>query len=164
MTSSAVSTFNSLPRPTVSPSKMVTNHWHFTVRHVPLQPPGDLVFFVNPPSGNVHAEGPEQILSLPTAAAKADVIVPFLLKAFINNIGTHVGIASPSAPWSWATDDEQLARAVETKLKELGVKEELCTVITGRSVENMISEREWARVLGTLVHRRLGVEGAKLFM
>lgn len=61
------------------------------------------------------------------------MIAPLLLEFFSVSFcsGVHEeptsGLPS-SAPWSWSTNDRKLAKALEKRLAELGVRDELCTV------------------------------------
>lgn len=149
-----VQAFNNLTRPEKSPSGR-PNHWHFTIRHVDLDPPGDLVHLVNPNTHFTHCAGPTQILSLPSRTVQADAIVPLLLDSFIQGITTDPdGNPAPDisafAPWTWATPDPELAKAIEKKLKEVGVKEELCTVQLGDKEQEHVSEETWTGLMDTL--------------
>jgi hypothetical protein len=82
-----VRTFDKLPRSPKTPSGLVDDHWHIAIRHVPLEPPGDLLHLVNPGSQYTHSEGPAQILSVEPATSRADVVLPMLLRSFVNNMG-----------------------------------------------------------------------------
>jgi hypothetical protein len=146
---SAVQTFNSLPREQSAPSGIVSNHWHFSIRHVPLEPPGDLVFVLNPEARYIHVEGPRTILALPTATAQAEVIAPLLLKAFNEGLGTPP--ATPKlAPWTWSTTTQELATAVGAKLKDMGVRQDLIQIGHGNAMEEQIAVEEWERFMGQL--------------
>ena len=123
---SAVQTFNALPRQQLAPSGAVPNHWHFSIRHVQLEPPGDLVFLLNPAARYIHVEGPAPISSLSSVPAQAELIAPLLLKAFNNGLGSPE--VMKQAPWTWSTTSPELASAVSVRLKELGVKKELETL------------------------------------
>lgn len=156
-----VQAFNNLPRPEKTPSG-IPNHWYFTVRHVDLQPPGDLVHLVNPDSHYIHCAGPTQILSLPSAAAKAEVIVPLLLDSFIQGLttdpnGNPIREMSAFAPWTWATKDSELAKAIEKNLKEIGVRKELCIVELGSKEQQDISDTSWAGFFDTLKNQALNI-------
>jgi len=139
--------FNRLPRPRTTPTGL-PNHWYFTIRHVPLTPPGDLLHLVHPLSRYIHCAGPKQILSLPSPAAQAHVVVPLLLESFLSGLGNGLngeGLDIPVfAPWSWGTNDAKLARAIEEKLRVLGVREELCTVQCGNKEHEAISDESWS--------------------
>jgi splicing suppressor protein 51 len=146
-----VASFNALPRKQLAPSGSVRNHWHFSIRHVPIPPAGDLLFIINPEARYVHTEGPAQLLPLATAAERAALVVPMLLKAFLSGMAEGLSPApSVSAPWTWATNDTELAMAVEARLKELGVREELRSVQVGKDDEDRISDEEWPNLLGRL--------------
>ena len=146
---SEASTFNSLPRQKFAPSGQMPNHWHFSIRHVALEPPGDLLFILNPGARYIHVEGPAPMLSLSTPAAQAEVIVPLLLKAFNGGMGNPPS-APRLAPWTWSTTNSDLARAVEARLSQLGVKEEVTKVETGNIEEEKIATEEWERFEGQL--------------
>ena len=145
-----VRAFNKLPRSPKTPSGLVDDHWHFTVRHVPLKPPGDLLHLVNPPSEYTHTEGPAQILSIDSTASRADVVLPMLLRTFVNNMGVSDPRFAPRAPWSWGTGDEDLAKELERKLKQVGVRSELCTIKVGDEKSMEISDQVWIRVFENL--------------
>ena len=78
----AVRSFNRLARPQTTPTGL-PNHWVFRIRHVPLNPPGDLLVAVHPLSRYTLQAGPAQVLSLPTLPEKAEAIVLLLLNTFI---------------------------------------------------------------------------------
>lgn len=144
-----VASFNTLPGNWLASSGSVRNHWHFSTRHVPIPPASDLLFMVNPEARYVHAEGPAQLLPLATAAERAALVVPMLLKAFPSGMAAGLSPApSFGAPWTWATNDTELATAVEVRLEELGVREELQSVQVGKDDEDRISEEEWPDLLG----------------
>ncbi|KAI9926370.1 hypothetical protein ASPWEDRAFT_176660 [Aspergillus wentii DTO 134E9] len=150
----AAEAFNKVPRVAKTPTGL-PNHWFFSVRHVPLNPPGDLVHLVHPPSRLVHVEGPRQIGSLPSPDVKADAVVPLLLKAFITGTSTGpdgkpLAGVKPTVPWTWGTNDVVLAKAVEDKLKSIGVREELCVVQTGNKEHEKISDECWSGFLSEL--------------
>lgn len=143
-----VDSFNSLLRPELSPSGHVSNHWYFAIRHVPLHPAGDLVQLTNPASRFIAMSDSEQILSKPTIAAQAGVIVPLILNMFIKGLdrgpdGRPTGGFPPIAPFSWGTRNSDLARAVEKTLRTLGVREDLCTVQPGTKEQDEISDEIW---------------------
>ena len=124
----------------------VSNHWHFSVRPVDLEPPGDLLFILNPESRHIQMEGPQSILMLSTAEAQATVIAPLLLKAF--NGGMDVGSDSPKvAPWSWSTTSQELAKAVSARLQAMGVSKESTKVGVGKVEEERVANEEWERLM-----------------
>lgn len=47
------------------------------------------------------------------------------------NESTGITNVKPNAPWSWGTDDEALAKALEERLKFAEVRKELCVVKVG---------------------------------
>ena len=150
-TNDLVAAFNALPRKQLAPSRSVDNHWHFSIRHVPIPPAGDLLFFINPEARYVHTEGPAQLLPLSTAAERAALIVPMLLRAFTTGMARGLSPAPRfGAPWTWSTNDAELAAAVEARLREVGVREELHTVQTGNDDDDRISDEEWPNLLGRL--------------
>lgn len=155
-----VTSFNRLNRPERAPSGLVGNHWYFAIRHVPLQPAGDIVQIINPESHFQVCTDRSQILSLPNLAAQADVIVPLLLETFIK--GVHRGpdglptVSDPQvpsfAPFSWGTRSPGLARAVETKLRALGVRADLCTVQPGTKEQDEAADESWSKVMDVLIN------------
>lgn len=146
--------FNRLSRPKATPTGL-PNHWVFGARHVPLSPPGDLVIAVHPPSRFVLQAGPAQILSASSVAERAKALVPLLLNAFIKGSeapgGRQPTDPSPFAPWTWATEDPQLAKAVEDHLKRCGVKHELCSVGVCSAKEKEVLEERWSSLYRTLL-------------
>ncbi|KAK2792083.1 hypothetical protein FQN51_001921 [Onygenales sp. PD_10] len=162
-TPALVHAFNNLPRRPKVPSGTVDNHWHFNVHHVPLQPPGDLLFLLNPASLYIHVEGPKQIGNLTSPSARADIILPLLLKSFVTGLqqGGPSELA-PFAPWSWSTKDEALARALEEKLRAVGVREELCSVAVADQTLNDLDQERWGEFMKGLtgMARKDGNSGA----
>lgn len=148
--SQLVATFNTLPRRPLAPSGNVANHWHISVRHVGLEPPGDLLLIVNPAARYVHVEGP-----LPSSAANAPVSVKaatwalLLLKAFNNALGNDGMEEAKLRPWTWACNDAEMAGALGEMLRTMGV-----TAPEGVSVaeegDNTIADEEWAKFIGRL--------------
>ncbi|KAL1961753.1 hypothetical protein VTN77DRAFT_1079 [Rasamsonia byssochlamydoides] len=140
-----VKAFNKLPRPQTTPGG-VLNHWYFCVRHVPLDPPGDVLHLVNPPSRFVHCEPPSQILSLPFPASQADIIVRLLLESFVSGMDKHSNRVRgfKLGPWSWGTKNRELAKAIESKLEAIGVRKELCIVQVGNKEEENVSNETWS--------------------
>ncbi|CZR53953.1 uncharacterized protein PAC_03836 [Phialocephala subalpina] len=87
----------------------------------PVCRPAISLHLVNPGSRFNHLEGPAQILSCPSAAAQAEIVLPMLLKAYINSMGNaHDSRVRSSAPWSWWTEDKDLANALETCMETAG--------------------------------------------
>ena len=113
---------------------------------MPLEPPGDLLFIVNPGARYVHVEGPAPILTLTTPAKQAEVVVPLLVKAFNGGLGDAFNLA----PWSWSTTSAELARAVGARLRQAGVREEAAQVGTGGADEEKVASEEWDRFMGQL--------------
>jgi hypothetical protein len=147
-----VQEFNKLPRSPKTPSGLVDDHWQFAVRHVPLEPPGDMLHLANPGSRFTHSEGPAQILSAQSATDRADIVLPLLLKAFVNNMGIRNDPrVTPRAPWSWGTGDDELAQALEQKLKAVGVRNELCEIKVGDQKSMEIEQEVWTQFLDRLI-------------
>ncbi|RDL39875.1 uncharacterized protein BP5553_04215 [Venustampulla echinocandica] len=148
-----VQAFNNLPRPQTTPSGL-SSYWYLAVRHVPLNPPSDLVHLVHPESTFMHTAGPKDILSLPTPGAQADIVVPLLLESFVKGLDRgpngEVSEVPPFAPWTWGTKDAGLARAIEAKLKALGVREDLCSMGIGSKRDNDASDETWSVFLSKL--------------
>lgn len=139
--------------------QQVPNHWVFGARHVPPEvpanPPGDLVVVVNPqlPSDALVHAGPTQILSLPTTSAKAEAIIPVLLRTFIEGYEGQFGrlssdaIIEPFAPRTWSTDDSELAAAIAEGLKQHGVTNELQNLSICSTEERDTLDLVWSRTL-----------------
>ncbi|KII85248.1 hypothetical protein PLICRDRAFT_45442 [Plicaturopsis crispa FD-325 SS-3] len=147
-----VDRFNNLPRNEKAPSGLVDNYWHFEIRHVPIPPPGDLLFIINPPSKYVHCE------KLPIASGETDmekismVVALGLLKGFVDSLGgNQFGNTVPSyAPWRWSvkTQDAALGRAVERQLTLLGVRRELLNIGVTSASDAAVAEESWNGVYG----------------
>ncbi|CAF9910104.1 MAG: hypothetical protein HETSPECPRED_009611 [Heterodermia speciosa] len=146
-----VTTFKALPRNPKVPSGFTANHWHFSLRHVPLNPPGTLLFLINPGSRYIHVEGP-----IPPAAEneplplRATIYAMLLLKAFNNNLGApleHGKTLRNGRPWSWSTDDAEVAGAVGEVLRGWGVGEGLESVGIAGQEDNTIATEQWAQFL-----------------
>lgn len=121
--------FNRLDRSRETPSRL-PNHWFFGVRQNPRQPHGDRLFVFHP-TGNFLQCKFGQILSLPSISKKAEALLPLLLDVFIKGCQTVGGVSTspyPYAPWTWATEDPELAKALEKCLKQHGIASELCSV------------------------------------
>jgi len=85
--STLISTFNALARNKLSRSGTVPNHWHISVHNVPLQPPDEIPFIINPGSRYVHTAGPlPQTAKNVSTAVKARALGMVLLKAFNEGI------------------------------------------------------------------------------
>ncbi|GAD98783.1 hypothetical protein PVAR5_7484 [Paecilomyces variotii No. 5] len=149
-----VRTFNSLPQPATTPSGLL-NHWYFSIRHVPLSPPGDLVYFIHPPSGLIHCEGPYAMLNLHSPEDQAEVVAPLLLKAVVHGLGggpngERVPERLLSVPFSWSTKNQALAEALGKKLEIMGVRKELCSITWGNAFEEMVADESWSVLLQSL--------------
>ncbi|PVH84869.1 hypothetical protein DL98DRAFT_610408 [Cadophora sp. DSE1049] len=105
--------FNALPRSSKNPSGLTDNYRQFSMHHVSVEPSGDLLHFTNPGSHFTHAEGPAQIPVHKSASERADTVLPMMLKTFTSSMTKSTGnpSAKPYAPWSWGTDDVDLAKA-----------------------------------------------------
>jgi hypothetical protein len=145
-----VRSFNQLSRPSKAPSGLVPNHWVFGVCHVDLHPPGDLVLAVNPQSRYLQQAGPAQILSLTSAPAKAEAIIPCLLDAFMGG-QQPTDHPPPFAPWTWSTLDAETAEAVQEGLRNHGVRPELCEVGVCSAEERDILEETRASLFEQLM-------------
>ncbi|KAJ6515120.1 hypothetical protein C8R47DRAFT_504040 [Mycena vitilis] len=141
----AIAKFNALPRPPRAPSGLVGNHWHFDLRFIYLDPPGHVLFLVQPESTYIHSERlplgipnkAETLLFFPESGAEAaSEVAKALIHSFLDSFGLHKVMPNappPYAPWSLATDDRELANAVSKEFKRLGVKEELCSIRATKS-------------------------------
>ncbi|KAK5659706.1 hypothetical protein OQA88_917 [Cercophora sp. LCS_1] len=118
--------FNALPRPKKTPITRKSNHWVFGSCHAELNPPLDFQFVVNPESGSRRSPGKGLFPPHASAFHKAETAVGYLLDAFTDKGGNR---RSPLfVPWSWSTLDADTARAVEERLRDNGIRAELCKV------------------------------------
>lgn len=140
-----LNSFNRLPRPRTTPSGL-PNHWVFAVRHLSLQPPGDVVLVIHPSDLTLRM-GIGQILSASNASEKARALFPLLLNAFVmgdQRPGSSQPVDQPLyAPWTWATEDPELAKALENCLSQHGFVNELCRVGIFSRVEKDILDLVW---------------------
>jgi hypothetical protein len=147
-----VRAFNALPRPRRAPSGLVPNHWHISIRQVPLQPPGHLVFLVQPDSHYVDTQGPiERAMGQALgdaidleSEATALVITRLILQGFVNRE------PETGRPWSWSTNDAALAGRVIGIMRRLGVEEALLDMPVAGDEENASCDEDWEGFLGTL--------------
>lgn len=105
---------------------------------------------VHPGSEFLLHGGPGQILSSSNVSEKAQALLPFLLDAFIRGsqspFGSQPTDPPPFAPWTWATEDPELAKALEECLSHHGVVNELCRVGICSDDEKSILEKAWPGV------------------
>ncbi|KAJ7281598.1 hypothetical protein C8J57DRAFT_1219466 [Mycena rebaudengoi] len=129
----SVDKFNKLPRNPLAPSGRVPNVWHFDIRYVQFQPPSHMVFLLQPESGFIHTElvpiGKPQNIGFAffpdTAKEAATEIAKALIHAFVTTMGAgkfEMKAPPPYAPWSFTTDQKDIAKEVGEALKTLGVK------------------------------------------
>ncbi|TVY78229.1 hypothetical protein LSUE1_G004193 [Lachnellula suecica] len=164
---SAVEEFNALPRHKKIPTGPGPNHWHFSIRSVgPRLSPPDLVYLISPANDKMHVAATpkgEHILTLPTLSDQADMVVLLLLLSFVGGLLKGEDARFPKfAPWTWSCNDAALAREVEGKLKLYGVRDELCTVLSGSVEINGMSEDElsddvWAGLRDELIMKSLEI-------
>lgn len=145
-----ISNFNALPRPAQAPSGIVPNHWNISIRHVPVSPPGDLVFLVQPDSRYVHSEGPIQkvegqprghVLN-PKSLVTLQTIARLIIKAFVEGMGAGNAI-TPTAPWSWKTNDPNFARRIVKVMADMGVREDLMNMMMADANELAACDEAW---------------------
>ena len=153
-----VSTFNAVPRNRDAPSGRVPNHFHFSIRHIPLTPPGYVVFIIQPASRYVHVEGPLPAnFASETLPVKATAISILLLKSFNKGLGGlgQGAVSQIGRPWSWVCSDAETAGAVGEALRGMGV-----TAPEGLGVaqdeENTIADQQWEQFFGQLQGRVAG--------
>ena len=152
-----IANFNSLPRPARSPSDCLPNHWNISIRHVPLSPPGDLVFFVQPDSQFSHIEGPIQVVEgqtpghtlNPKSLVTLQTIARLIMKSFVQNI-SEGRVATASAPWSWATNDPNFARRIIKVMTDMGVREDLLNMAVANTGELASCDEAWKSLNQTM--------------
>lgn len=145
-----ISNFNALPRHARWPSGVVPNHWNISIRHVTLSPPGDLVLLVQPASQLVHTEGPIQIvegqtpghLLNPKSLVTLQTIARLIMKAFVEGMSGASFVAA-SAPWSWATNDPNIARRIMKVMTDMGVREDLLDMGVADTAELATCDKAW---------------------
>ncbi|KAF2452151.1 hypothetical protein P171DRAFT_516023 [Karstenula rhodostoma CBS 690.94] len=147
-----INAFKRLPRPQTTPTGL-PNHWVFQSRHVPLEPPGDLIVAVHPQSRFQLTAGPLQLPTTLTTKEKAEKMLPYLLQVFVNEVHDPSGSTQveAKAPWSWSTVDSALAAALEPLFAQRGFPEELRNVKVCSEDEKAISNECWDELLGRLV-------------
>lgn len=148
--SAAASNFNSLPRSPLDSSVAGTNHWHFSLRPVLLDPPDTLLFMVCQ-TGRIH------VVRLPVSTGAT---IPLNVQARLSAVlllGAFSGDnLRRSRPCSWSTDSIELARGVSTVMKQIGVGDGLDHVGITEQWHQDFADTEWmkyfANLLGTNFH------------
>lgn len=158
-----VQEFNRLPRRHVVPSGPEPNRWVFGLHVVPIPPPGYLLFLLNPVSQTIHGEGPLPVETHSlTAAEKRErgrKVAILLLKSFVSKLGrTNAPDHFKVAPWEWVAEDSELAGAVGSALRSLGVRNDLCTVGVATEQEKNIADECFAGFLENLVRTMRAAE------
>ena len=143
--------FNNLPRSKFAPSGSVPNHWHVSLRSVPLEPPGHLLFIINPTSRYVYVEGPlPPEYSNASSEVQATTVAMLLLKAFNGGLGAAQEVGNGMGrPWSWVCQDAEMAGAVGETLRGMGVVAPEGMGVAA-SEENKVADEEWDGFLGRL--------------
>ncbi|KAL6718701.1 hypothetical protein ACLMJK_002935 [Lecanora helva] len=145
-----VPTFNALPRNKLSPSGSVPNHWHISLRTVPLQPPGELLFIISPPSRYIHVEGPlPPSFATSSPEMRSSMIGILLLQAFNGGLGAGHEGGGVGRPWSWVCQDAEMAGGVGETLRLMGVTEPGDMGIA-ESEENEIADESWGSFMDKL--------------
>lgn len=132
-TTAIVQAFNALSTPTTTPNGH-PNHWVVGIRH---SKHGELVFPTNPASSHtMTSKDSSEILDLPTAAERAQALLPLLLgsfvtmhMSFIRGVTTHQsGLCM--APWTWSCDDATFVEPLNRELQKLDITRDLFDVGT----------------------------------
>ena len=147
-----VRAFNALPRNPRAPSGTVPNNWHISIRPVPLQPPGHLIFLVQPDSHYVDSQGPiERAMGKALGEsidlesdATAMIIARLILQSFVNRV------PSTGRPWSWCTNDEGMAGRVVDVMRRFGIEEALLDMPVVSNEQNASCDEDWERFLDQL--------------
>lgn len=156
-----VSTFNALPRDRLMPSGSIPNHWHISIRAVPLDPPGHLLFLILPAARYVHVEGPlPPDFATASLSIKATAVAMLLSKGFNDGLGVteedkRAGMVM-GRPWSWVCDDAEMAGAVGEALRGMGVQAPEGVGIAGPE-ENAIADEGWRGFFGKLHNQVRGM-------
>ncbi|KAL8643545.1 MAG: hypothetical protein Q9226_008294 [Calogaya cf. arnoldii] len=146
-----ISNFNSLPRPAMTLSGRVPNHWNISIRHVAISPPGDLVFFVQPDTHYVHTEGPIQTVEgqipghvlNPKSLVTLQTIARLIMKAFVEGMGVNGSDATFGAPWTWTTNDSNFARRIIKVMTDMGVRQDLMGMAVADEEELKVCDEAW---------------------
>lgn len=152
---SIVEKFNELSRAPILLHESRNNHWHFSAR--PISDKGSCLFATHPATSRTYIEGPFHLSADESLTAWAACIVPYLLSLFIvgtysssthDSHGTELG-GQVRAPWTWSTTNEELAIACERRLREVGVRDELCHVGWSSKGEEALEKQSvlWATQL-----------------
>ncbi|RDB30503.1 hypothetical protein Hypma_007258 [Hypsizygus marmoreus] len=138
-----VKAYNAFARPSLAPSGMVPNHWHFDLRYIALEPPSHILFLVQLESSFIHSE---RLPLTPTASniesgityfpesgvTAAPEICKALIHSFLSSFGSAKftrGAPPPLyAPFKLTTEDPTIAAAVTAEFQRLGVRADLCKV------------------------------------
>ncbi|KAG8526668.1 uncharacterized protein KY384_008097 [Bacidia gigantensis] len=166
-----IKTFNALNRPQTLPTGL-PNHWNISIRHVPLSPPGDLVFFVQPDSHFVHTEGPIQTVEgqapghklNPKSLVTLQTIARMIMKAFVEGmgVGMSVGVGVGGGgigiglPLSWKTNEPNFARRIGKVMEDMGVRADLVGMEVAGEEEGKCVDGDWDRFLTRLTTGRVG--------
>lgn len=150
--------FDNLPRPRASPNRQM-NRWILSAQKLPVDPPGYFVLAILPGECYIQA-GPADIQSTSTEAEKFETFASLILYAFasserisITNIAKTI---VPFKPWSWATEDIELARAIRAILRRHGVRRSLLySPILCSQDEKRILQDVWA-ILGHIMTDMMG--------
>lgn len=117
---------------------------------MPLQTTSDAVVVVNPLSNFVLHGGRGKSMSSSEVSEKAQALLPCLLDVFIKGYQSPLGRQPTDppafAPWTWATEDSELANALEQCLSQHGVVAELCRVSKCSKDDIKILDDVWSRV------------------
>jgi hypothetical protein len=161
MTNIDVAAYNALPRNRHirSPHGQITNHWHFDLRYIFLDPPTTILFLIHPEKYYIHqerlplglSEGTAGIAYFPeTGPDAAPEICKALILKFLKG-GLAGPKSKPHAPWKLTTEDQDLAAALTAEFSRMGVQNELChveAVVQGRMIDNTQKEfqKYWEKI------------------
>jgi hypothetical protein len=147
----AATIFNTLPRQrAIRASQPGAIHWHFSIRTAGSRlEPSEAVLLVNLFKDDMLVVPTKRlsILSPPEIDAQANMIFCVLLETFPKDVTERVLVTGSNfAPWAWSCNDPALAKAVEDKLKALGVGEGFYTVLIGSEEDNKEADDCWSMV------------------
>jgi hypothetical protein len=159
-------TFNSLPRHDTLPPGSgslsdARNEWYFDIRYIHLEPnPAHYLFLMHLQKGFVHAEKlpltysstnaeePDYSFFPESAEEAAEEIALALIRSFtmtldLSDSKEEAEATARFAPWKLISSFENLAQAVSSQFKELGVGEELqCSISASDSSPSKSSQVE----------------------
>jgi hypothetical protein len=137
--------FNLLPQVPTSPCGVIPNHWHISIRRIPFFQSGHIIFIVQPDTGTIDCHGPiEKALGyeIGTSIELEDEITTLAIALNVLLNFVHKQCFKMGRPWSWSTNDEELATRIMRVFNILGAKIPT-RMLLARDTENEKVEWLW---------------------